>query len=568
VWLATSEDEGDVSEGSFLDVHLEGELPDAPPDGGFLMDPDAAPPMVTEIAGAIRHAKDDDRIGGLLLRIESPVAGWASMQELRTAVSEFRAAGKPCVAWVPTELGNDELFLASACETVVMPPTAISAVLGLSASVIYYGDLLNRFGVISEIEHVGDFKSAVEPYERSGPSEAASVAMDTLLDSLSGQFVEGVAAGRSMTTEQVQKVLDDPPLSPVAAQVAGFVDVIAWPDEVRQRSWRAKSGVKLDFAEAVDSLKPDELTDHYTTLKEYLKGYRHDASDGDKKIAVVHAEGTIMGGSGDFSDGVLTDEEYREWMAEARDDDDVVAVVVRVNSPGGAVLASSLMWREIERTQAAGKKVVVSFGDYAASGGYYMSANADWIVAQPGTLTGSIGVFGGKMALKETFAQYGVRQHAWKRGEHAQLLSMVEPFSDADRVVFRRWLEETYDRFLGVVADGRGLSRDEVHAVAQGRVWTGVQALERRLVDDLGGLDKAIAKARELAEVEDAGVIHLPRQKSFVDVLLEDLEDGQLDRAMSLVSETELDALRADAFRLEALFEQGPIALTPTVTVR
>lgn len=569
VWFATSQDAGDVADGSFLDVHLQGELHDAPVEGGFFVDPEDSPPLVTEIAGALRSAAADDRIDGLLLRIDSVQSGWAGVQEIRAAVSAFRAANKPCVAWVPTELGNDELYLASACDTVVMPATALSAPLGLSASVVYYRDLLDRFGVVSEIEHVGDFKSAVEPYERTGPSEAASLAMDTLLDSLHGQFVDGVAEGRGLSAEQVQGILDNPPLSPVAAQAVGLVDAIAWPDEVRQRAFRAVSGAKLDFAAAVDPVDPDDLADHYTSLGEYLKDWRVQRAEGERKIAVIHAEGTIMGGDAGFSDGVLTDEEYRDWMAEAREDDDVAAVVVRVNSPGGAVLASSLMWREIERTKEAGKPVVVSFGDYAASGGYYMSANADWIVAQPGTLTGSIGVFGGKMALKETFSQVGLSQHAWKRAEHAQLLSVVEPFSDGDRQVFRRWLEETYGRFLDVVASGRKLPKDEVHTVAQGRVWTGVQARERGLVDELGGLEVAIAKARELADVESAGLLRLPRQQSFLEVLLEDLEDGQVDRVRAQATPVSAVADElAHVLRVEALFSQGPVALQPTITVR
>jgi len=211
-------------------------------------------------------------------------------------------------------------------------------------------------------------------------------------------------------------------------------------------------------------------------------------------------------------------------MRDAREADDVVAVVIRVNSPGGSGLASDMMWREVVRTREQGKPVVVSMADYAASGGYYIAAPADWIVAEPGTLTGSIGVFGGKMNLAGLYEKAGMTEHTWKRGAEADMFSSTSGFSEAGRATYRQFLEDFYEVFLDRVGSGRGMERDEVHAVAQGRVWTGAQALERGLVDELGGLDEAVRKAAELAQVDDYGTHVLPKRKDFLELLLEDLE--------------------------------------------
>jgi len=246
---------------------------------------------------------------------------------------------------------------------------------------------------------------------------------------------------------------------------------------------------------------------------------------------VVHAEGEIIdgeSGSSMFGSEKLGDQTFEEEMTEIREDDDIVAVVLRVNSPGGSGLASDNMWHQVDLVKAAGKPVVVSMGDYAASGGYYISAGADKIFAEPGTLTGSIGVFGGKINMAGLYTNLGVTMHTWKRGELAGLLDPQTDFNDAERVQFRAFLSSFYEQFLARVSTGRKMERDAVHEVAQGRVWTGVQAKERGLVDELGGLDRAIATARELAKVgadEELLIDRYPKRKTFVEQLLEDLDE-------------------------------------------
>jgi protease-4 len=296
-------------------------------------------------------------------------------------------------------------------------------------------------------------------------------------------------------------------MAPEAAVAAGLVDALEYRDAIRQ----GKAG------------------------KERIKVRKYRAPEpsmfaSPKVIAVVHAEGQIVSGeSGSpvFGGSVVGDETVVDTLDDLSEDESVVAVVLRVNSPGGSGLASDNIWHAIERLQAEGKPVVTSMGDYAASGGYYIAAGTDHIVAEPSTITGSIGVFGGKMNVAGLYEKLGITTHTWKRGEQSGLLSPTSDFSEPERAKFRTYLESFYSTFLARVSEGRKMERDAVHAVAQGRVWTGRQALERGLVDGLGGLDTAIAKAEELAKLEEGVEVRVdryPKRKTFLEQLAEDLQ--------------------------------------------
>ncbi len=524
-WLFTRSPKGAVAEGSFLLVELKGMVPDAPGQGGMMLDPSDFPVIVTEISAALRKAAADERIEGVYLAFDSPQMGGASAQEIRDALVEFTATGKPCVAY--SELyTTGTYFIASACDRVVLAPSGLALVSGMNISVSYFAETFEKLGIEPEFEHVGDFKSAVEPYERTGPSEPAAAAYEALLDSMYGQLVKGIASGRKLEEAQVRALIDDLQLSPKAALDRGLVDALAFPDAITATLPNLKDA---DWPTKVTDVHPalsrKELDKRITALPEYVKDLRAANSRAKKKIAVIHAEGPIQSGSGEsglFGGQTLTDGAFKGWMRAARERDDVVAVVIRVNSPGGSGLASDMMWHEVRRMKAAGKPVVVSMGDYAASGGYYISANADWIVAQPNTITGSIGVLGGKFNLAGTFDKIGLHTHSFKRGELADLLATDKAFSASGREAFKTYLHDFYDVFLDRVTEGRKMDRDAVHAVAQGRVWTGEQAIEHKLVDELGGLDRALAKAAELGGVEDYGLARWPQQKTFFELLMED----------------------------------------------
>ncbi len=547
VLLIVSFDGGLPTSGpSTLVLELEGQLPDGPIQGGFILDEADFPPLLTEMSQMIRMAADDEDIDGMYIELAPLGIGLAGVQELADALHVFRESGKPCTVQAD-QLGNKEFLLASACGEIYMAPAGLVMVNGLAVEHTYYAETLEKIGVSPNFAHVGDFKTAVEPYERTGPSEAALEANNAMLDSLYGQFLTLAARGRGMDEAQVSMVIDQLPLTPEAAQAAGLVDGTAYAGELR----------------------PDD--DASIDLDRYLMRVRR-ANRGNPQIAVIHAEGSIVSGdsgAGMFGGSFVGDLGLIADLEEARDDDDVVAVVLRVSSPGGSGLASDNIWHAVQSVRDA-KPVVVSMGDYAASGGYYIAMGTDRIVAQPGTLTGSIGVFGGKMNVRGAYEKIGFHLHAYKRGELADIFSSTNDFSEAGLERFSAYLDTFYQLFIGRAAEGRGMSVEELHAVAQGRVWTGAQALERGLVDDLGGLDVAIAHARELAGVtEETGILRLPQQRTFVDELLDDLSNAQVvsptasasrDLAALLGGQQALQALEATS---RVLGPNGGVAAMP-----
>lgn len=566
-YLVTRTDTGDISDDTYLYVKLAGDLPDSPPPPELFADPNKPRMFVGSYVESLRKAAADDRIEGMYLRLENPSAGFGRLQELRDAITAFRASGKPCVAYAEM-LDDAGYYLGSACDRVVLAPSGITMVNGLAITQTYYRQVFDKVGVDPEFEHVGDFKSAIEVYERTGPSDEASEAMDYLLDGLWDHMVAEIAEGRGRPVDEVRSLLDQPPMSPHEALERGLVDALAFPDAVLARiDGVSDEGWVDSLAEPVTKAEQDAVEDRFTRIAEVAKAVKSENADHDAQIAVLHAEGPILSGKAEgglFGSSVLADQTFRKWMREIREDDEVKAVVLRVNSPGGSGLASDMMWREIELAREQGLPVVVSMADYAASGGYFISAPADWIVAQPTTITGSIGVFGGKMNLAGTYEQIGLDQHTYKRGELADLFSMTQGFSDDGRTTYRRFLSDFYEIFLGKVADGREMSRDAVHEVAQGRVWTGTQAKERGLVDAVGGLDVAAAKAAELAKIDDYGLKRWPRQKDAFELIMEELEGGQ---SVSV----ELPLPFADATReqlehlvqLESMLADGAVTLLP-----
>jgi protease-4 len=566
VWYAVqSGRQGEVGNGTFLHVKLDAGLSDAPQAPGLFDDPAKASPTLNELTESIHRAATDPRITGLYLEFDGPSGGWATWQELREAVAAFQATGKPCVAYAGSVLDNGTYYVASACKTVAMAPAAVLVVTGLSIEVTYYKDMLTWLGVEAEFQHVGDFKSAIEPFERAGPSAPAAEAYELLLEGLWQQMLTGIAAGRGVTVDQARTFVEQPTLTPAVARERGMIDALAWPDAMRARVHLVGA---QDWAEQlaapVSETDMKKVTTHLTPVREYVKDVRAAREGSGPKVALLYAEGSIVsgeGGGGLFGDdGNLTDHEYVRWMRKVRADDRVKAVVVRVNSPGGSALASSIMWRENAATRAAGKPVVVSMGDYAASGGYLISANADWIVAEPGTLTGSIGVFGGKFDISGAFGKLGITTHQFQRGPMSDLFSLTHGFDDSERAVFQEYLEDFYGQFLDIVSTGRKLDRDAVHAVAQGRVWTGEQALERGLVDQLGTVRDAAAKAAQLAGLAEHELLVVPARQTFFEQILEQMEPS--DDVSALLPEVRAlpPRVRADLATIEALSREGGAA--------
>lgn len=595
VFLLTREElPGASSEPRWVYIKV-GALNDAPAAPGLFDDPNHLPPLTTELTRMIREAATDPEIPGLLLEMSDYNAGWAQSQELRDSIKAFTASGKPCIAWAEGWT-NLSYMVGSTCPEVQAMPTGVMLVNGLAMTQTYYAGTFEKIGVRANFEHVGDFKSAVEPYERTGPSEPASAANETLLTSLYGQLVANIAENRGLDATAVQALIDTPPLSPREALQRGMLDRLSFRDQVRDQvelhagvapetpeapiSRPAAGAAADEAATAAEDEKRVELRHFQDHLAKRRTAWNKRQ---DVEIAVLHAEGAIVNGTGGeslFGGSSIGDRTLNKQIKELREDKAVKAVVLRVNSPGGSGSASDAILRELELTRAV-KPVVVSMGDYAASGGYFISMGADHIVAEPGTLTGSIGVFGGKLNLSGALVQIGLSQHTWQRGQQATLLSGMHDFDEAGRERFRSYMQDFYDHFVAGAAEGRGMTVEQVHAVAQGRVWTGEQALEHGLVDELGGLEQALAKALELSgagvPMEEVRIVRYPERKTFVEQLMEELEgkDPTVEaaraqaRALAQV-DPEAGAVLAHLWMLHEVLGAGELAalLPGTIDIR
>lgn len=470
------------------------------------------PDTMKEIYRAFLRARDDDSVAGLAVYVQNASFGLAKAQELRRQMRTLVEAGKPVDCYLETagEGSNGTLayYLATACDSISIAPGGDVNLLGLYADSTFYSGTLEKLKIEPHYWHVGRFKNAGETFTRRerGPDTEAAIA--AVLDSDFRQIVAAIAESRGLEEGRVRELFDGAPWSPEEAREHGLIDHVEYPDQFRDRVESA-----ID-----DGPRLVALSDYRGTS----------GRGGGDRIAIVYALGTIVRGAGGvqpFTEEVyLGSDDLAQVLRELREDGSIDAVVLRVDSPGGSALASDLMLREVELT-AAEKPLVVSMSDLAASGGYYIAARATRIVAEPATLTGSIGVVGGKLMTRRFQEEMlGITHDTDQRGANADLYSSLVPFTPEQAGKVRREMERVYRDFVAHVAEGRGLDRDEVEAVAQGRVWTGEDAHARGLVDELGGLDRAVELAKELAGigVEDSvRLVFYPEQPTLLDLLTE-----------------------------------------------
>ena len=459
-----------------------------------------------------RAARTDPSVAGLGLHIRDAAFGLAKAQELRRQIAALNGAGKPVHCYLETagEGGNGtlEYYLASSCDSIALAPAGEINLLGLFADSPFLRGGLEKLKIEPSFLTAGEFKSAAEIFTQVRHSPAAKVALDALLDSFFSQIVDGIAVARKSDAATVRSWVDSAPLSAAEALERGLVDELAYPDEFRARLEQLAGGdaTQIDFLD-------------------YARGASAREPRG-KRVAVLFAQGVIVrggGGSDSFmSQRLLGSSDVASELQGLAEDDSVVAVVLRIDSPGGSALASDLILREVEQLRAK-KPVIVSMSDVAASGGYYIAARATRIVAEPATITGSIGVVSGKLATGRFQEELlGITHDPLQRGANADLFSSLKPFDGRQTALLGRRVNEIYGRFLDHVAAGRKLTRGAVEEVAAGRVWTGADALAVGLVDELGGLDRAVELARESAGVDDAeklGLVYLPKPPSFWDLL-------------------------------------------------
>jgi protease-4 len=523
---------------AYLALDVQGGLPEQPSStwSGLL---EAPRPSLRGLVEGIDRAAADSRVQGLVLRVGSVSAGWGRVQELRDALLRFRATGKP--SWAHLEFaGNREYYLATGCERIAAAPTALLDVSGLAADVMFLRGTLDKVGVQAQFEGVGKYKNAPNQFTETGFTAPHREQMESLVDSLFDQYVAAVAESRGLAEDRVRRIIDEGPFDAARASEAGLVDELLYPDEIEDR---------LPSAERVG-------------VAAYVRSSRGFGLDGRPKLALVYAVGDIMPGesaSGPFGEassaGAAT---ISRGLRQAARDGSVRAIVLRVDSPGGVGMAADAVWREVGQARLK-KPVVVSMGDAAASGGYYIAMNGDAIVAQPGTITGSIGVFSGKFSMRGLYEKLGLSHETVQRGRNAAIFSSWEPWTEEERAKIRGLNVAFYETFVAKAAEGRNRTPEEIEVVAQGRVWTGQQALENGLVDRLGGLEAAVATARERAGIaagEPVRLVVLPEKKGFLETILERREEDVALRVLG----PEAGAL---VHWVERLGANGPLARLP-----
>lgn len=490
-------------DGSYLVLNLDGtNLTDAPPPveaGGLgaLLSGDA--PAVLSLRKAVaglRHAASDARIRGVFVTgrfaPDGYGTGFAALDELRGALAEVRAAGKPVKAYFD-EAGTAEIYVASVAQEIMLNPFGLVVLPGLASEPMFYAAAFEKWGVGVQVTRSGKYKGAVEPFIRRDLSPENREQLSALLGDLWTELRDDIAEARSIAPAALQELVDREGLiPPEAAKTANLVTDIGYRDEIIARL-REETGSE-----------PGEAF-RQVSFADYLKHVPEPSGRGDARIAVVYAEGEIVDGEG--YEAEVGGAAYARELRSLREDDTVAAVVLRVNSPGGSAAAAEEMLRELRLLREV-KPVVVSMGSYAASGGYWISAFADHVLAEPATITGSIGVFGVQFDVQKLGESVGLTWDRVQTGEKAGLLTAARPKTESELAVFQRLVDRTYDEFLNRVAEGRGLDKAEVDRIAQGRVWSGRQAAELKLVDSIGGLGDAIAHAARLAKLEGEPEIH------------------------------------------------------------
>ncbi len=459
----------------------------------------------------VRHALDliraDQRVRGVVFHIRGIQAGSATRHTLRRMILDLRAAGKRTVAWLPSA-DTWDYYLASACQEIVLPPSGRINALGLRSEALFLKDTLAMTGVKADLESIAEYKVTPDMFRRTSMTEPHQEMLEALLDSIFEHFAAAIAEERGMTAERVHELIDQMPMTPDDALRADLIDAILYQDELAAHLGIAENAAGDIAADAAPDVS-EPANDHATliTWHNAARWLKHPASwTTRKRVGVVSLEGMIVPGKSRRMPTPLPlpieaqagAETLTAALRQAEADPHIRAVIFHVDSPGGSSLASDLIWRQVQRLRER-KPVVVLMGEQAASGGYYVSASADHIVARPTTMTGSIGVWGGKFVIGELYDRLEIGHRELQRGARADLYSEFRPFNEEERQQVRQEMGATYARFKRVVAQGRSMTEEEVEEIARGRVWTGEQAAEIGLVDELGDFETALKAAKERA---------------------------------------------------------------------
>ena len=459
-----------------------------------------------DILDNIEKAKNDDKIKGIYLNFSSANAGFSQIEEIRNKLLDFKESGKFIYSYADS-YSQSAYYLASVSDKIALNPEGIIELKGLSAEIMFYKGLMDKLGIDAQIIRHGKFKGAVEPFMYNQMSNENREQIEKLLNSISDYMIDGIATEREgITSEEIHKMINNMYLSSARKCLeSGIIDKIAYQDQI------------------LSDL--EDKSEHEITLTDYMKVKNPKTSVSDNKIAIIYATGEINTGKGSYN--TIGSETTVEAIREASEDENVKAIVLRVNSPGGSALASEIIWREINLAKQK-KKVVVSMGDYAASGGYYIACNADKIFANNSTLTGSIGVFGIVPNTKNFLNEkLGVYIETVKTHKHSDIANGYRKLSNDELNVIQNSVEDIYETFITHVSEGRGIPVRKVDEIGQGRVWSGTDALSIGLIDEIGGLEDAIASAADLSSLEDYRIITLPKKTDMFEEFIESFSAKQ-----------------------------------------
>ena len=540
-----------VPTNSVLVMKVSGEMPDY-----FAEDPTAEifgiaqQQSLVSFISSLKNAKDDSRIGAVLLDIDFPGIGWGKADEIREAIADFKTKGKPIYAFM--EIGsNKEYYIASACDKIFLPPSGDLYISGLAANVMFYKGTLDKLGVEMEVVQIGKYKNAPDGYTRKEMSEGHREVMNAILDDYYNRIVAAVAEGRKKTPEDVKAIIDNAPYSAGQAKEQGLIDDGLYRDQVYE-----KLKEQLGYKEGQD-LRTISGREYREAIKDTF-GYGKDAD-----IAVIFASGAITtgrsSGGGFGGEATVGSDTIVKAVNDAAADPSIKAIILRVDSPGGSALASDIMWHALENAKLK-KPVVVSMSDVAASGGYYIACNANKIVAEPSTLTGSIGVFMGKPVVKGLFDWAGITSETLKRGKNAGLFDTTAKWTPEEHAKIEESARKIYyDDFVPKVSKGRSKTVEEIDDIGQGHVWTGAQAKQNGLIDEFGGFEKAVEVAKQLADISpDKSVrrIVFPAPRPFFDTIFNSEEDAstEVKTQQAMLNSLPEDVRRM--FRFSMLFDR------------
>ena len=551
--LAESLGRPSVPDNSVLVLGISGDLPDYTPEDQFARALGVNQKQsFTGLLTQLRKAKIDNRIGAVMLEINFPGIGWGKADELRDAIKEFKTSGKPVYAFM--QLGmNKEYYIATAADKIFLPPSGDLYINGFAAEAMFYKGSLDKLGIEADVIQIGPkYKNAPDQYTKKEMGEGQREVINAVLDEYYGRFTGGISESRKKSVDDVKGMIDNAPYNANQAKELGLIDDAFYKEQVYEEL-KNRLGYKTD-----DKLRTIRGGDYREIPSDSLGLNKGD------KVALIYASGAInVGHSNDspFGGSMVGSDTVVGAVNDAAQDDSIKAIVLRVDSPGGSALASDLMWYSLENAKKK-KPVVVSMSDVAASGGYYISCNANKIVAEPSTITGSIGVFLGKPVVKGLYDWLGVSNEYVMRGKNSGLFRETVKWTPEERAKMEEGANNIYfNNFLPKVAAGRNKSHEEINTIGQGHVWTGTQAKANGLIDEFGGLEKAIDIAKQLANLpadKDVKRVVLPAPRPFFETIFGRDEETQTS-AEAKAQEALAASLPEDVrrmFRYASLFDQ------------